>query len=96
MMVKSAQPSEGGGCTPSAVHSIYHHKQSTLQLMGHIQYTLPLFILDRSMYSVVTGALRKSHLKKYTKSLSVSPPRVEKYKYIIYGLYVKHYQITDV
>ncbi len=28
MMVKSAQPGEGGGCTPTPFHSIYHHKQS--------------------------------------------------------------------
>jgi hypothetical protein len=28
MMVKSAQHSEGGGCTPSPFHFIYHHKQS--------------------------------------------------------------------
>ncbi len=27
-MVKSAQPGEGGGCTPFIFHSIYHHEQS--------------------------------------------------------------------
>ncbi len=27
-MVKSAQPGEGGGCTPSPFHSIYHHEQN--------------------------------------------------------------------
>ncbi len=27
MMVKSAQPGEGGECTPSPCHSIYHHEQ---------------------------------------------------------------------
>jgi hypothetical protein len=28
MMVKSAQPGGGGGCTPTPFHSIYHHVQS--------------------------------------------------------------------
>ncbi len=28
MMVKSSQPGEGGRCTPSLFHSIYHHEQS--------------------------------------------------------------------
>ncbi len=74
-MVKPAQPGEAGGCTPPpfTLH-IYLHKQSTLQLRGQIPNTLPLFILHRYMYSVFTRALKKSHLEKYTKSLSVSPP----------------------
>ncbi len=28
MMVNSAQPDEGGGCTPSPFHFIYNHEQS--------------------------------------------------------------------
>jgi hypothetical protein len=28
MMVKSAQPGDGFGCTPSPFHSIYHHELS--------------------------------------------------------------------
>ncbi len=28
MMVKAAQPGEGGECPPSPFHSIYHHKQT--------------------------------------------------------------------
>jgi hypothetical protein len=43
MMVKSAQPGEGGGgCTRSPFRFIYHHKQSflcTLQLKGQIHFS---------------------------------------------------------
>jgi hypothetical protein len=54
MMVKSAQPGEGGamgGCTPSLFHSIYHHKQSCgVHSSWEGRYTpsispLPLYVL---------------------------------------------------
>ncbi len=46
-MVNSADPSEGGGCTPSPFHSIYHHDQSCgVRSSWEGRYrTLPLFLL---------------------------------------------------
>jgi hypothetical protein len=56
MMVKSAQPNEGVGCTPSPFHSIYctiTSKVVVYTLLAERADTLPLFLLYPYMYSMV-------------------------------------------
>ncbi len=51
MIVKSAQPGEDGGCRPSSLHSIYHHKQSYgVRSSLEVRYTSP-FLLYAHVYS---------------------------------------------
>jgi hypothetical protein len=45
MMEKSAQPADGGGCTPVPFYYIYHHAPAE-------KANLPLFLLYPYMYSV--------------------------------------------
>ncbi len=44
MMVKSAHPDEGGGCTPFPFYCIYHHQAGVYALAERAD-TLPLFLL---------------------------------------------------
>jgi hypothetical protein len=44
---------EGGGCTPTPSY-IYHHVQSCGVRTMRVQNILPLFLLDPSMYSVIS------------------------------------------
>ncbi len=53
VMEKSAQPGEGGGCTPTHFHYVYHHEQSCGVHSSFSLDTLPLFLLYPYMYSVV-------------------------------------------
>jgi hypothetical protein len=55
MMVKLAQAGEGGGCTPTPFHFIYHLVQSCgVRSSREGRYTRPLFLLYTIyMYSVV-------------------------------------------
>jgi hypothetical protein len=54
MMEKLAQPGEGGGCTPTPLHYLYHHIQSCgVYAPAERADALPLFLLYTYMYSVV-------------------------------------------
>ncbi len=54
-MENSALAGEGGGCTPTPFHYIYHHVQSCgVYAPAERADTLPLFLLYFFMYSVIT------------------------------------------
>jgi hypothetical protein len=53
VMVKLAQPGEGGGCTPSPFHSIYNiTSKVVVYAPAEMADTLPLFLLYTYVYSV--------------------------------------------
>jgi hypothetical protein len=73
MMEKLAQASQGGGCTPTPFHYIYHHVQSCgIGSSWEGSSTPPLFLLYPYMFSVL-WTIRNPHkvLNKCTVCLSV-------------------------
>jgi hypothetical protein len=66
MMEKLAQAGDGGGCTPTRFHYIYHHKV-VVYALGERAETLPLFLLCPYMYSMRPRAGSRQLFSRVTK-----------------------------
>jgi hypothetical protein len=63
MRVKLALAGEGGGCTPTPSHYIYHHSKVAVYAPAEWADTLTLYHLKENMYSV--GPIRgMEHINK--------------------------------
>ncbi len=69
-MEKLAQPGEGGVCTSTPFHCIYHHVESCGVCSAQRPDTLPLFLLYPYMYSVVSSAALQISLCQRMKGLN--------------------------